>query len=157
MGIVVPVDTPVSKETITSLSVKARMTWEELHLWGMALLTFCRMTKATWEFYWYSMAAYPEFKFILLCEGREWKLCQWSINLYSSWTCTIGLQTVKPKTEDLNNSNLIQMDSNNTETDAEDNLPQESDKDNGNMVSQEIEETSIQPISPSTLILYLPF
>ncbi|KAN0128818.1 hypothetical protein V8E53_013405 [Lactarius tabidus] len=39
------------------------------------------------------------------------------------------------------------MDSNNTETDAEDNLPQESDKDNGNMVSQEIEETSIQPIS----------
>jgi hypothetical protein len=93
MGIVVPVDTPVSKETITSLSVKARMTWEELYLWGMALLTFCRMTKA----------------------------------------------------------------SNNAETDAEDNLPQESDKDNGNMVSQEIEETSIQPISPSTLILYLPF
>jgi hypothetical protein len=68
--------TPVSKEVIAALSVKARMTWEELHLYKMAPSMFCRMTKVAWEFYWYSMAAYPEFEFILLCEGGEWKLRQ---------------------------------------------------------------------------------
>jgi hypothetical protein len=138
--------TPVSKEVIASLSVKARMTWEELHLYKMAPSMFCWMTKVAWEFYWYSMAAYPEFKFILLCEGREWKLRQWSIDSYSSWTRVIGLWTVKPKAEDLNNLDLIRMNS----SDDADNPPWGSDNDDTqSIISPEIEEendASIQQV-----------
>lgn len=83
--------TPVSKEEIAAMSLKARMTWEELHMKGMALTTFGKMTKAAWEFYWYSMAALPKFNFILLCEYGEWKLQKWSIDSYSSWMLSSGI------------------------------------------------------------------
>ena len=144
--------TPISREDIVEMSVKARMTWEELLKKGMAPVTFCKITKAAWEFYWYSMAAYPEFDFIMLCKNGEWKLRQWSIDSYSSWTRTSGVRIVNPpKAEDLNNPTLIQMDLKGADN-CEVGIPNNSDKsDTRCPIVLEVEEddnASIQQVSP---------
>ncbi|KAF8267254.1 hypothetical protein EI94DRAFT_1701149 [Lactarius quietus] len=127
--------TPVSRGRIKALSIKARMTWEELLSCKLAPTTFCKMMKIAWEFYWYSMAAYPEFSFILLCKGGEWKLRQWSIDLYSSWTCNRGLRGAKPTTreqtaQDLNDPNLLKMDPKSDTNNDEESSPLDDNDDN---------------------------
>ena len=152
--------TPISKEDIADMSIKARMTWEELLNKGMASVMFCKITKAAWEFYWYSMAAYPKFDFIILCKHREWKLHEWSIDSYSSWTHTSGVQIVNPlKAKDLNNPNLIQMDLNgadNCEVDIPNNsnnrdtqCPMDLDIEEDDNASQPIQQVS-PPMPPTS-------
>lgn len=146
--------TPVSKKEITAMSLKARMTWEELHMKGMAPEMFGKITKVTWEFYWYSMAALPKFDFILLCEYGEWKLRKWSVNSYFSWMLSSGIRTsnAKLKMEVLNNPDLIKIDPIDNGISSKGNPPQ--DNSNNNNVTPEIEETSVQPMSVPTLIMY---
>ena len=120
----------------------------------MAPVTFCKITKATWEFYWYSMATYPKFDFIMLCKNGEWKLCQWSINLYSLWTHTSEVQIVNPpKAKDLNNPTLIWMDPKGADN-CEVGIPNNSDKSDTpcpmDLEVKEDDNTSIQQVSPPT-------
>jgi hypothetical protein len=105
--------TPVSRELIADLSEKARMVWEELYVTKLTPQTFCKMSKITWDFYWCSIVTIPDLDFLLLCEGGEWKLRQWSIDSYSSWALNRGVQTAKTKVEELDESMLIKMDPNN--------------------------------------------
>ena len=136
------------------------MTWEELLNKGMASVMFCKITKAAWEFYWYSMAAYPKFDFIMLCKHREWKLHEWSIDSYLSWTHTSGVQIVNPlKAKDLNSPNLIQMDLNgadNCEVDIPNNsnnrdtqCPMDLDIEEDDNASQPIQQVS-PPMPPTS-------
>jgi hypothetical protein len=85
------------------------------------------------------MAAYPEFEFILLCEGGEWKLRQWLIDLYSSWTHVMGLRTVKPKAKELNNPGLIWMDLSN-DADEDDPPHASNNNDTQSVISPEIKD-----------------
>jgi hypothetical protein len=124
------------------------MIWEELNTDGLAPLMFCKMTKVTWEFYWYSMAAYRKFDFLLLCEGGEWKLRQWSIDSYSSWTRNIGLRPVKSNAETLNDPALIQMDPNDDLDNSKDNPPQGNDNDDDQCRTEERREASTQRVRP---------
>lgn len=83
------------------------------------------MSKLAWDFYWRSLVTIPQLSFLLLCEGREWKLHQWSIDLYSSWTRNRGLHLVKAKNakeELLSDPNLIKMDSNSNAGNNDDSL-----------------------------------
>ena len=107
--------TPVSSEDISDLSQLARATWEDLHDVKLAPTTFCKMSRIAWDYFWRSMVSVPQFSFLLLCEGGQWKLRQWSIKSYPSWAANRGIRQVKPKTEVLDDAKLIQMDTD-TET-----------------------------------------
>ncbi|KAH9169046.1 hypothetical protein EDB89DRAFT_1908880 [Lactarius sanguifluus] len=112
--------TLVSREDVTLLSQKARMVWFELDDVGLTPPTFGQMTKIAWDFFWHSMVAYPEFQFLLLCKGGEWKLRQWSIKSYSGWAAIHGVREVKPKaTDTLDGLNLIELDPEDKDSDTD--------------------------------------
>ncbi|KAH9025351.1 hypothetical protein EDB83DRAFT_2526801 [Lactarius deliciosus] len=120
--------TLVSREDLTLLSQKARMIWWELDDIGLTPPTFGQMTKIAWDFFWRCMVAYPEFQFLLLCKGGEWKLRQWPIKSYSGWAAIHGVREVKPKaTGTLDDLDLIELDPEDKDIDT--------DGDNDNQVS----------------------
>lgn len=108
------------------------------------------MSNVAWEFYWYSMVACREFDFLLLCDGRGWKLRQWSIDSYSSWAHNAGLRPVKSDADALNDSTLIWMDPIDDEDNNGDNSPQGNDNDDAQCGTEESGRGSTQPVRPAS-------
>jgi hypothetical protein len=113
--------TPVSREDIADLSQFARSTWEDLNDAKLAPVSFNKMSRLAWDYFWRCTVA--KFPFLLLFEGGQWKLRHWSTQSYSSWAGNRGIRPVKPKTEVLNDPKLIRDDDDDQET--EDPRPEE--------------------------------
>ncbi|KAH9069387.1 hypothetical protein EDB83DRAFT_2518516 [Lactarius deliciosus] len=145
--------TLISREDLTLLSQKARMIWWELDDVGLAPPTFGQMTKIAWDFFWRCMVAYPEFQFLLLCKGGEWKLRQWSIKSYSGWAAIHGVREVKPKaTGTLDDLDLIELDPEDKDIDM--------DGDDDNQVSAVVHpmpSPSTSPFTTPTSVIADPF
>ena len=107
--------TQVNKREVAALSFKARSLWMTLKEQGKAPRTFGKMSSGAWEFFLRMMVTDPDFEFLRWCDDGEWKLREWAMQNYSSWTYNMGLRAKKntqSKTEDdstLNDSSLIRM------------------------------------------------
>jgi hypothetical protein len=101
--------TMVNASQLGKLSVKARSVWEALLDKKMAPVSFCKMSCEAWDFYARSVLNDPGLEFLLYCDDMQWKLREWSIQNYSSWTFNRGLRPRKADKDAKNaNSNILE-------------------------------------------------
>jgi DNA-directed RNA polymerase delta subunit len=116
------------------LSQSSRRIWETLLSRNLTPPAVGKFTKHAWDYYARLILSNPKFDFLLLCDDSEWKLREWAQKNYSGWALLRGVRTKRKRNTKakqtsesiLDDENLIQMDSDN------DNSDQATSKDMGN-------------------------
>lgn len=111
--------TAVSREILIKVGQKARRLWQGMNSAGLAPSSWGKASENAYKYFNSEMLNKPGFEFFRYCEGN-WKITRWATKAYASWAHnhlkssdagdTKIPRVAKRKHEQLNDSQLLQID-----------------------------------------------